>query len=101
MGLFGGEKVALVLARMLYHPPNFLALDEPTNHLDLNTKDMLVRALADDSGTMLFVSHDRWFLTRVSNRVLEFGAEDGPRTYDGGYAHYVESTQCKAPGMRA
>jgi ATPase subunit of ABC transporter with duplicated ATPase domains len=99
--LSGGEKVRLVLARMLYHPPNFLVLDEPTNHLDLDTKDMLVRALADYPGTMLFVSHDRRFLTQVSNRVLELGAEDGPRTYDGGYAQYVESTQCEAPGMRA
>ncbi len=98
--LSGGEKVRLVLAAMLYDPPNFLVLDEPTNHLDLDTKDMLVKALADYGGTMLFVSHDRRFLTEVSNRVLELGAEDGPRVYDGGYAEYVESTQCEAPGMR-
>jgi len=98
--LSGGEKVRLVLATMLYEPPNFLVLDEPTNHLDLDTKDMLVKALADYGGTMLFVSHDRRFLTEVSNRVLELGGEDGPRLYDGGYAEYVESTQCEAPGMR-
>jgi ATPase subunit of ABC transporter with duplicated ATPase domains len=98
--LSGGEKVRLVLAAMLYDPPNFLVLDEPTNHLDLDTKDMLVKALADYGGTMLFVSHDRRFLTEVSNRVLELGADDGPRVYDGGYAEYVESTQCEAPGMR-
>ena len=98
--LSGGEKVRLVLAAMLYEPPNFLVLDEPTNHLDLDTKDMLVQALADYQGTMLFVSHDRRFLTQVSNRVLELGSEDGPRMYDGGYAEYVESTQCEAPGMR-
>jgi len=98
--LSGGEKVRLVLAAMLYEPPNFLVLDEPTNHLDLDTKDMLVEALADYQGTMLFVSHDRRFLTQVSNRVLELGSDDGPRMYDGGYAEYVESTQCEAPGMR-
>ncbi len=98
--LSGGEKVRLVLASMLYDPPNFLVLDEPTNHLDLDTKDMLVKALADYSGTMLFVSHDRRFLTEVSNRVLELGSEGGPRVYGGGYAEYVESTQCEAPGMR-
>ena len=99
--LSGGEKVRLVLARMLYHPPNFLVLDEPTNHLDLDTKDMLVKALEGYQGTMLFVSHDRRFLHRVSNRVLELGAENGPKQYGGGYAEYVESTRCEAPGMRA
>ncbi|MBV1862372.1 MAG: ATP-binding cassette domain-containing protein [Nannocystaceae bacterium] len=98
--LSGGEKVRLVLASMLYEPPNFLVLDEPTNHLDLDTKDMLVKALAGYSGTMLFVSHDRRFLTEVSNRVLELGGDGGPRFYDGGYAEYVQSTQCEAPGMR-
>lgn len=98
--LSGGEKVRLVLASMLYEPPNFLVLDEPTNHLDLDTKDMLVKALAGYTGTMLFVSHDRRFLSEVSNRVLELGGDDGPRVYDGGYAEYVQSTQCEAPGMR-
>jgi ATPase subunit of ABC transporter with duplicated ATPase domains len=68
--------------------------------LDLDTKDMLVKALADYSGTMLFVSHDRRFLTEVSNRVLELGSENGPKVYAGGYAEYVQSTQCEAPGMR-
>ena len=59
-----------MLARMLYDRPNFLVLDEPTNHLDMATKDMMVRALADYEGTMLFVSHDRQFLAQLSNRVL-------------------------------
>ena len=73
--LSGGEKTRLVMARMLLDPPNFLVLDEPTNHLDLATKEMLVEALADFEGTMLFVSHDRTFLRGLSNRVLELGGE--------------------------
>ena len=72
--LSGGEKARLVLARMLYDPPNFLVLDEPTNHLDMATKEMLMKALADFEGTMLFVSHDRQFLGALSNRVLELDA---------------------------
>ncbi len=96
--LSGGEKARLVLARMLFDPPNFLVLDEPTNHLDLDTKERLVAALADFDGTMLFVSHDRQFLRAVSNRVLELGA-DGPRRFDGGYAEYVVATGHEAPGV--
>ena len=69
--LSGGEKARLVLAMMLFDPPNFLVLDEPTNHLDMATKEMLIEALADFEGTMLFVSHDRAFLAALSNRVLE------------------------------
>ncbi len=97
--LSGGEKARLVLARMLYDPPNFLVLDEPTNHLDLGTKDVLMKALADFDGTMIFVSHDRRFLTALSNRVLEVSA-DGVRTYGGGYREYVEQTGYEAPGLR-
>ena len=66
--LSGGEKSRLVMARMLFDPPNFLVLDEPTNHLDLATKDMLVAALGNFEGTMIFVSHDRTFLRGLSNR---------------------------------
>ena len=73
--LSGGERSRLAMARMLYDPPNFLVLDEPTNHLDLATKEMLVEALRDFEGTMLFVSHDRAFLRGLSNRVLELGGE--------------------------
>jgi ATPase subunit of ABC transporter with duplicated ATPase domains len=96
--LSGGEKARVVLARMLFDPPNFLVLDEPTNHLDLDTKEMLVRALGDFDGTLLFVSHDRRFLSALSNRVLELGAE-GPTQYGGGYVEYVASTGREAPGL--
>jgi ATPase subunit of ABC transporter with duplicated ATPase domains len=96
--LSGGEKARLVLATMLYDPPNFLVLDEPTNHLDMATKDMLVKALSGFEGTMLFVSHDRAFLGALSNRVLELAA-DGVHLYGGGYSEYVASTGHEAPGV--
>jgi ATPase subunit of ABC transporter with duplicated ATPase domains len=98
--LSGGEKARLVLAVLLYDPPNFLVLDEPTNHLDVATKEMLVRALAGYEGTMLFVSHDRRFLAALSNRVLELSPE-GPIPYGGGYTEYVARTGREAPGLRA
>jgi ATPase subunit of ABC transporter with duplicated ATPase domains len=97
--LSGGEKARLVLARMLYDPPNLLVLDEPTNHLDVATKEMLVRALSSYDGTMIFVSHDRRFLAALSNRVLELGSE-GPVPYGGGYTEYVARTGREAPGLR-
>ena len=98
--LSGGEKARLVMAQMLYDPPNFLVLDEPTNHLDLLTKEMLIKALADFEGTMLFVSHDRHFLAALSNRVLELTPE-GIHQYGGGYTEYVERTGYEAPGVAA
>jgi ATPase subunit of ABC transporter with duplicated ATPase domains len=97
--LSGGERVRLVLARMLYDPPNFLVLDEPTNHLDLATREMLMSALAGYEGTLLLVSHDRRFLTALSDRVLELDAA-GPRVFAGGYAEYVQASGHEAPGMR-
>lgn len=97
--LSGGEKARVVLAEMLYKPPNLLVLDEPTNHLDLDTKQMLIRALENFEGTMLFVSHDRNFLAALSNRVLELD-RDEVRTYGGGYLEYVEQSEHEAPGMR-
>ena len=103
--LSGGEKSRLVLAQMLFDPPNFLVLDEPTNHLDLATKEMLVEALREFEGTMLFVSHDRTFLRGLSNRVLELGGESGlerqPHLYPGSYVEYVARTGREAPGVHA
>ncbi|WP_085028450.1 ribosomal protection-like ABC-F family protein [Ensifer aridi] len=97
--LSGGEKARLVMAAMLFDPPNFLVLDEPTNHLDLDTKEMLINALSAYEGTMLFVSHDRRFLSALSNRVLELTPR-GIHQYGGGYTEYVERTGQEAPGLR-
>ena len=103
--LSGGEKTRLVIARMLLNPPNFLVLDEPTNHLDLFTKEMLIEALKDYDGTMLFVSHDRAFLRALSNRVVELGGESGvekdPHFFPGSYVEYVARTGHEAPGVHA
>ena len=97
--LSGGEKARLVMAKMLFDPPNFLVLDEPTNHLDMATKEMLITALSQYEGTMLFVSHDRRFLAALSNRVLEL-TPDGIHQYGGGYTEYVARTGREAPGLR-
>jgi ATPase subunit of ABC transporter with duplicated ATPase domains len=101
--LSGGEKSRLAMARMLYDPPNFLVLDEPTNHLDLATKEMLVDALKEFQGTMIFVSHDRTFLRGLGSRVLELGGESGtdrsPRVYPGSYVEYVQALGHEAPGI--
>ncbi len=98
--LSGGEKARLVMATLLFNPPNFLVLDEPTNHLDLDTKEMLIKALAGYEGTMLFVSHDRHFLAALSNRVLEL-TPDGVHQYGGGYTEYVARTGHEAPGLHS
>ena len=91
---------------MLFDPPNFLVLDEPTNHLDLETKEMLVAALSDFEGTMLFVSHDRTFLRGLGTRVLELRPGDGdgepaqpPLAFEGSYAEFVRKTGNEAPGV--
>jgi ATPase subunit of ABC transporter with duplicated ATPase domains len=97
---------------MLFDPPNFLVLDEPTNHLDLETKEMLVAALNDFEGTMLFVSHDRTFLRGLSTRVLELRPADPtggpggspipaqpPLVYDGSYVEFVARTGSEAAGV--
>jgi ATPase subunit of ABC transporter with duplicated ATPase domains len=101
--LSGGEKSRLAMARMLYNPPNFLVLDEPTNHLDLATKEMLIEALKQFEGTMIFVSHDRTFLRGLGSRVLELGGESGisrhPIVYPGSYVEYVQKIGHEAPGI--
>ena len=102
--LSGGERSRLVLAQMLFDPPNFLVLDEPTNHLDLQTKEMLVATLKDFDGTMLFVSHDRTFLKGLATRVLDLsGGGEGiarkPLVFHGGYKAWVERTGHEAPGV--
>jgi ATPase subunit of ABC transporter with duplicated ATPase domains len=103
--LSGGEKTRLVMARMLFDPPNFLVLDEPTNHLDLATKETLINALMGYDGTMIFVSHDRNFLRGLANRVLELGGESGtdpqPHLYPGTYVEYVQRTGHEAPGVHS
>jgi ATPase subunit of ABC transporter with duplicated ATPase domains len=96
--LSGGERARLVLAQILFDPPNFLVLDEPTNHLDMETKAMLTRVLAGFEGTLLVVSHDRAFLRATTNRVLEL-TPDGAHPFDGGYAEYVEARGKEAPGI--
>ncbi|MBR0318075.1 MAG: ATP-binding cassette domain-containing protein [Spirochaetia bacterium] len=87
--LSGGEKNRIALLKMLLHPANLLILDEPTNHLDINSKDILLEALEKYDGTVLFVSHDKYFIENLADRVLELG--DGKATsYVGGYAYYLE-----------
>ena len=102
--LSGGERSRLVLAQMLFDPPNFLVLDEPTNHLDLLTKQTLVKTLSAFEGTMLFVSHDRTFLRGLATRVLDLsgGGEQTacqPLVFHGSYEQWVERTGHEAPGV--
>jgi ATPase subunit of ABC transporter with duplicated ATPase domains len=97
--LSGGEKARVALAKLMWDAPNLMILDEPTNHLDIVTKRALTKALADYTGTLIFVSHDRAFLRGLATRVLELGPT-GPRVYGGTYDEYVASTGREAPGMR-
>jgi ATP-binding cassette subfamily F protein 3 len=86
--LSGGERNRYALARMLLNPSNFLLLDEPTNHLDLRAKDVLLEALQKFSGTLVFVSHDRYFIDRLATRIFEIG--DGQVCiYPGNYEDYL------------
>ena len=85
--LSGGERNRYALLRMLLHPANFLLLDEPTNHLDMRAKDVLLKALTDYNGTVVFVSHDRYFIDKLATRVLEVG-EGRLEVYPGNYEDY-------------
>jgi ATPase subunit of ABC transporter with duplicated ATPase domains len=98
--LSGGERARVAIAKLLYDAPNLLVLDEPTNHLDIATKRALVTALRDYEGTLIFVSHDRQFLSALATRVLELSPGNA-RIYGGSYDEYVASTGREAPGMRA
>ena len=98
--LSGGEKARVALAKLMYDAPNLLVLDEPKNHLDIVTKRGLVRSLANYEGTLIFVSHDRQFLSALATRVLELQIAGPPRIYGGSYDEYVASTGHEAPGMR-
>ena len=101
--LSGGWQRIAMLARAVVTDAGVLLLDEPTNHLDLATKEMLVDALKDFEGTMIFVSHDRMFLRGLGSRVLELGGESGtdrhPTVYPGSYVEYVQKLGHEAPGI--
>ena len=87
--LSGGERARLLLAKLSMENNNFLILDEPTNHLDIDSKEVLENALIDFDGTLLFVSHDRYFINRVATHVLEL-SENGSTLYLGDYDYYVD-----------
>ncbi|PCD05168.1 multidrug ABC transporter ATP-binding protein [Peribacillus simplex] len=93
--LSGGEKARLALAKMMMQKGNFLILDEPTNHLDLDSKLVLENALIDYPGTILFVSHDRYFINRIATKVIEL-SKDGNEEFLGDYDYYVEKKQEQA-----
>jgi len=90
--LSGGEKARLALAKLMMQKANFLILDEPTNHLDLDSKEVLENALIDYPGTLLFVSHDRYFINRIATKVVELSGT-GSFEYLGDYDYYVEKKQ--------
>ena len=93
--LSGGEKARLALAKMMMEKGNFLILDEPTNHLDLDSKLVLENALIDYPGTILFVSHDRYFINRIATKVIEL-SKDGNEEFLGDYDYYLEKKQEQA-----
>jgi ATP-binding cassette subfamily F protein 3 len=90
--LSGGERTRLAVARMLLRPSNTLLLDEPTNHLDLDSKEVLLDALADYGGTLVFVSHDRYFVERLATKIVEVGGGKAP-AYPGTYSEFLWSKQ--------
>src|SRR5207245_4449406 len=97
--LSGGERNRYALARMLLRPANFLLLDEPTNHLDLQAKDVLLEALRKFTGTIVFVSHDRYFIDKLATRIFEI--EGGKlEDYSGNYEDYLwQKQRCEAGGL--
>ena len=95
--LSGGEKSRLVLAEILESRPNFLILDEPTNHMDLPAKETMESAFSAYTGTMLFISHDRYFVSKLADALLLF-EEDGVKYYPFGYEHYLHMLKKKREG---
>jgi ATP-binding cassette subfamily F protein 3 len=87
--LSGGERNRLSLLKLLLRPANLLILDEPTNHLDMNSKDVLLEALREFTGTVVFVSHDRYFIDGLATKVLELRAGEPPRLFPGNYEYYL------------
>src|SRR5687768_7371618 len=86
--LSGGERTRLAVARMLLRPSNTLLLDEPTNHLDLDSKDVLLEALEDYGGTLIIVSHDRYFVEKLATKIIEIG-HGGASVYPGTYSEFL------------
>jgi ATP-binding cassette subfamily F protein 3 len=98
--LSGGERTRLAVARMLLHPSNTLLLDEPTNHLDIDSKEVLLEALADYGGTLIFVSHDRYFVDRLATKVIDVGGGQAV-LYPGGYEAFLWKQRQEAAGPAA
>jgi ATP-binding cassette subfamily F protein 3 len=96
--LSGGERNRLALARMLLSPSNLLLLDEPTNHLDLDSKEVLLNALADYAGTLVFVSHDRYFVDKLASKVIEIGGGEA-LVYPGGYEDFLHWRKQRELGL--
>src|SRR5256885_8372161 len=90
--LSGGERTRLAVARMLLRPSNTLLLDEPTNHLDLDSKDVLLEALEDYGGTLIIVSHDRYFVEKLATKIIEIGHGEAV-VYPGRYSEYLWSKE--------